>query len=90
MCSARLVFSGAELTRLGAMVRCFDAASAWALAEASAKAVASATRDEAAFWQPQKRAEIYALNPPAISDGVAAVWSVPGAAVAAVYTASAA
>jgi hypothetical protein len=84
--AAQLVFSGPERIRLGAMLRSFDAASAWALAEASAKAVATATGNQPAFWQPLQRAEIYALDPPAISDGLASVWSLPGAAVAAVHT----
>jgi 4'-phosphopantetheinyl transferase EntD len=86
--SAQVVFSDSERTRLGALLRPSDAAAAWALAEASAKAMATADGGRAAFWQPVQRAEIYELSPPAISTGCAAVWSLPGAAVAAVHTES--
>jgi hypothetical protein len=85
--TAGLVFSAAERERLGGLVRADDAASAWALAEAGGKA-AGGPDGRALFWGTGSRPEIHDVNRALISDGSAALWSLPGAVVAAVHAPS--
>ena len=82
--TTHLVFSDRERKRLGGLVRPTDAASAWALAEAGGKA-AGGRDGHAVFWGLSARPEIHDLHTAAISHGSAALWSLPGAVVAAVH-----
>jgi phosphopantetheinyl transferase len=85
--TARLVFSQLERERLGGLVRPEDAASAWALAEAGAKAAAGPD-GRVSFWGPTARPEINHLTKAVISDGSSALWSLPGAVLAVVHVPS--
>jgi hypothetical protein len=85
--TTRLVFSPLERARLGGLVRPENAASAWALAEAGAKAVAGPDGC-VSFWGPAARPEIHDVTRAVISDGSAALWSLPGAVLALVHAPS--